>query len=135
MMTGFVGLFGLTHGVAWACSCAMSDDPPEVLFENYEVVFYGEIVSVQEPVPLGCSGTVSSADPVQVRIDVLEGFKGAEGGEELEFTTARDGSSCGIAFEVGEAWLIYANTGRLGLCDPTEQMNADDPDLDVLRAL
>ena len=123
------------HGVAWACSCAMITSSPEELFQDNNVVFYGEVLSVVEPISLGCSGVQSSADPIDVQFEVIEGYKGADDGETLKFTTARGGASCGVAFEEGETWLIYTSSDNLNLCDPSVRVEDDDADLDVLREL
>jgi len=135
MITSFLVLEIAVHGVAWACSCAQDMRTPEERFHDNDVVFYGEVLSVREPLASGCGGTVSTADPMNVRFEVAEGFKGAEAGDEIQLQTAREDASCGVDFQEGEVWLIYTSDEWLGLCDPIAQLADDDPELDALRGL
>lgn len=120
------------HGVAWACSCA-APDSVEASFTDSDLVVLAEVLSVREPLSLGC--TVSSADPMSVRLEVIEGFAGAEAGDVVTVTTARDGASCGVSFRAGESWVVYARDGQVGVCGRTRLATADDPELDVLADL
>lgn len=120
------------HGVAWACSCATLDTVEDALADS-DLVVYGEVLSVRGPFSLGC--TISSADPMQVRVEVLEAFEGAEVGDVITIETARDGASCGVGFQEGEDWLIYASGGSTGLCTRTRPADADDPELEELATL
>lgn len=127
----FIALELAVHGIAWACSCAEPGSVAEEAAAS-DLVVFGEVVSVREP-GLGCSQ--SSADPVQVRIDVLEGFVGAAAGDEVEVETAREGASCGVGFEEGQTWLVYAQGGSASLCSRTRRAEAGDPELVELADL
>ncbi|MBX2798163.1 MAG: hypothetical protein KTR31_10850 [Myxococcales bacterium] len=125
-----IGLPLVLHGVAWACSCL---EPGSVADEAAasDLVVFGEVLSVTEPPFSGCTGT-SSADPMTVRIEVLEGFVGADAGDVIAVTTNRDGASCGVSFGEGETWLVYAVNDSVSLCSRTRAAGADDEELQQL---
>ena len=123
-----IGLVGLTHGIAWACSCASVGELPGELTED-DLVVFAEVVSVQAPFT-GC--VMSSADEMTVQLDVIEGFHGASDGERITVTTARSGASCGVAFEAGETWLVHAFDGHVSLCGGSLQLNEGDEQLELI---
>jgi hypothetical protein len=129
----FVALQLGSMGLAWACSCA---EPPPVAdaLAEADQVFYGEVLSIDGPAGLGCGG-VSSADPMAVRIEVRDAWKGTSAGETVTVETARDGASCGVDFVEGETWLVYATDGRASLCSRTRMAGSGDDELAELDAL
>src|SRR5688500_18828343 len=107
VVVGSILLTSLVHGVAWACSC-VPPGPLEEEIDAYDLVVYGEVISRRaHRRGLGC--TRSSLDPVDVEIEVIEGFVGAEAGEVVTVTTAAGGASCGVDFAEGEQWLVFAS--------------------------
>jgi len=63
----------------------------------------------------------------RVRVEVLEGFKGAESGSVVELPSG-NGSMCGYDFKVGETYLIFASrtdSGALstGLCSGNKRLS------------
>ena len=128
------GLVLGTHGVAWACSCA---EPPPVAdaAAASDLVVYAEVTQ-RSVVSSGCNGTISSADPVEVELEVIEGFVGADAGDTVMVETVRDGASCGVGFAEGERWLVYAEDGQTSLCSRTRLLEGDDdPELEELAEL
>src|SRR5688500_5874852 len=116
IVLGSVLLTSLFHGVAWACSCAETGSLEDSLAES-DLVVYGEVISTKvRRRGLGC--TMSSLDPMDVEIEVIEAFEGAEDGEVVTVTTASSGASCGVDFGEGERWLVFAAGEDLsvGLC-------------------
>jgi len=130
--------FGLTvanHGRAWACSCAISTLEEE--FARSAAVFAGTVteITLSPDAPM-----ISSADPVWVKLDVIQAWKGAEA-ETVELYTARMSISCGYQnFRVGQAFLVFAyqdNKGALatGLCNRNDIYSPFTYDVKQLNAL
>jgi len=77
----------------------------------------------------------------RVRLRVSEDFRGADG-ENFELQTGFGYGDCGVPFEVGETFLVYANRVEEGsnrwktsVCSGTRRINADEQDLRTLREL
>lgn len=116
----------IASGVAWACKCRGDGYSPEDQLAANAQVFVGNAISGPSG---GCGG-----EPVVYTLTVTEAFKGVELGEEVAITTEADGASCGVEFEVGEAWLVYTEDGTYGLCDPGGPAAARSDDIEALRA-
>jgi hypothetical protein len=100
------------HSVALACSCTIPDPDPS----GYAAVFVGE---ARGGGALGCGGVDGS---VTTRFEVTEAFAGVEAGDVVEVEHAVDSAACGVTFEPGETYLVYAYEGdedlSTGLCAP-----------------
>ncbi|MFP2934877.1 hypothetical protein ACLESO_59205, partial [Pyxidicoccus sp. 3LG] len=117
-------LFALPSS-ADACSCGGWTDLPTALRtarDEAGVIVHGRVVSVASR---------------QVRIEVVEAFKGATGGAKHVLDTDSGGGGCSYSFEAGEEYLIYANLheGRLAtsMCTRTRKVSKGDAELDWLR--
>jgi len=138
LLTGFLAAIGLFAAApAFACTCigTFSGLPACQQRWEYSTVFVGRVTRIDPP-PARADGLISSADRVQVRLDVIEAFTGLAD-RVAEVTTARDSASCGYGFKVGETYLIYANRANgalhVSLCSgTTPAANAQD-DLRYLR--
>ncbi|WP_224249373.1 hypothetical protein [Hyalangium gracile] len=117
-------LFALPSS-AHACSCAGWADLPTALRtarDTASVIVHARVLSVASR---------------QVRIEVIEAFKGATAGAKIVVDTDNGGGGCGYSFESGEAYLVYAELyeGRLGtsMCTRTRKISKGDAELDWLR--
>ncbi len=82
---------------------------PEAAAQS-DAVFVGTVTQI---------ATSSLEYRLDVSIDVVGSFKGLEGkGNQLVINTAKDSAACGVYFEIGKAYVIYAHqdeeTGALG---------------------
>lgn len=126
---------------ARACSCI----PPGSPFEEAAratAVFHGEVSAVRDSQPantwwnrlrwrLGWGpdpNVFNSARPVHYVFRVIESFRGGATGR-VEVTSAADGASCGVQFEKGRRYVVYASGAddglRAGVCSLTGP--AEDP--------
>lgn len=113
---------------ASACSCLPPPPPGEAL-QQAEAVFLGEVVGnrlVEDPG--GASGR-------QVTFRLLRRWKGPETAEVV-VATPRDEAGCGVWFEPGEAYLVYAHPSeghlQTTLCTRTAAATAAEADLAAL---
>ncbi|HXG83603.1 MAG TPA: hypothetical protein VNI84_06210 [Pyrinomonadaceae bacterium] len=138
----FVFLFASLQFVE-ACSC-MSAGPPCQSFWNTDTVFSGQVVEIKDtPVKPAAKADDKQAFvfPTRtVRFAVGEYFRGtAEKSVEIE--TGMGGGDCGIAFENGQSYLVYAyrnkETGKLGtgICTRTQVLSKASEDLEYFRGL
>lgn len=114
-----------------ACSCAMMPSPEEG-FSNAQAVFSGEVIDIKENNGLlgGYGKTVLFA--------VKETWKGTNDAE-VAITTGDGGGDCGVAFVVGQKYLVYANISDMyveqslstTICSPTKELGAATKDLAV----
>jgi hypothetical protein len=115
----------LAHAApARACSCLQM--PPRQVFEESDAVFEGRVLEI-----------VPNDNGITARLEVVQSWKGVEI-ERVEVRTAGDSAACGIAFEVGTSWLVYADdeNGVLstGLCSRTARIEEAEEDLAALGA-
>ncbi|MBX3275435.1 MAG: hypothetical protein KF729_34540 [Sandaracinaceae bacterium] len=120
-------LAALAPARAAACSC-MAITALQA-YEGHTVVFEGRVLEVR-----------SAADPSGanvVRFEVVQHWKGVET-EAIEVETGTSSAACGIAFEPGTSWLVYANDDagvlRTGLCGRTQRIEDAAEDLATLGA-
>jgi MYXO-CTERM domain-containing protein len=113
-------------GDALACKCA---PPPPVAtaLEESTAVFAGKVTSVSR-----------QEDPtaaVVVKIKVSQAWKGASG-DTIEVRTRSSSAACGIGFEEGAEWLVYASTNEGALsaisCSRTKPLGEAAEDLAAL---
>ncbi len=99
-----------------ACSCiAMT---PADAFDRADAVFAGVVSTVS--VKGGLFGQ-SGLDPVNVEIQVSEVWKGPRQAT-ITVETVRSGASCGVDFQAGREYLVYARNGETGLCGGTVEI-------------
>ena len=110
-----------------ACSCVLvtADDA----FAQHAAVFEGRVVEVRRPDdPSGALIAV---------LDVVQQWKGISA-ERVEVSTPSQSSLCGIEFEPGTSWLVYADGQEGGwstdLCARTRLMSEADEDLAAFGA-
>lgn len=130
-------LLGLTvsHDVE-ACSCSKRPSPAEA-YRSATAVFVGTIVSVEhEKLEIHRGGkTFTFPGGVLATVDVEEQWRGPKLGQFVVSTGAR---SCGLRFEEGARYLIYANrTGDHwsagGVCGRSRPVWMAIDDLDSLE--
>lgn len=120
----------MTPNAVFACSC-MPSESVAAERDMATAVFAGEVTEIDEPGGL----VISSADPVQVTFTVSEVWKGPQQ-PTITVTTPRDSASCGVYFETGTAYLVYAvgNEDELQvfLCSRTAPLASATTDLAAL---
>lgn len=87
---------------AKACSCVLNGTPQQELGRS-SVVFEGTVVSVEE---IPAAADRSHPHLSAARLRVTHAWKGVEGDEVVVETFH---GMCGVRFEVGESYLVYAN--------------------------
>lgn len=121
-----VGVIVLGHQPgAWACSC-VGGITDEQYFRDAEAVFAGAAVTREDP--NASSPTQSSGDPIAWTFDVDSVQKGRVD-DPQKVTTARDGATCGYAFEAGTRYQVFAGreadgTLSTGICSGTRVLAA-----------
>ena len=88
----------LAPNAAAACSCV--ETSADAAFAAHAVVFEGRVVELRRPDDPG--GALVAV------LDVVQQWKGVEA-ERVEVSTPAAGSLCGMSFEPGTSWLIYAD--------------------------
>jgi hypothetical protein len=119
-------------GEAHACSCAGTGSTEEALRRS-TAVLSGEVVEVEEP----SMEQVEPTDPGMpllgpVTFDVKAAWKGVSG-ESVVVHGQGPGAGCGLDFERGETYLVFAGgTGKggdgpleTGLCSATRQTSEE----------
>jgi Carboxypeptidase regulatory-like domain len=113
---------------AQACFCFSPERPCD---NNHEVAFVGHVTQVQE------FGRGANAK-LRVHLVIREAFRGVEG-REVEIVTSA--TSCGVAFQDGQDYLVFANK-REGsdildahACSGTKLVSRSGQELEHLRAV
>ena len=134
LAANLVLLGGVGARSADACSCGGGATLEEQIRWS-DAVFSGEVESIDRD-----QRTPGAGPPLgRVTFDAKEVWKGGPG-ESFEVYGYGDGVMCGIEFERGESYLVYAyRSGRGGdgpletdLCAPTKPLENADDDLLVL---
>lgn len=101
-----------------ACSCAPRT--PEQAAADATAIFEGRVAAV-----------AIDGDERVVSFDVVQGWRGVEH-EHIEVRTASSDAACGVSFEVGRSYLVYAagaaESLTTGLCSRTRRMEEADED-------
>jgi hypothetical protein len=124
------GTFGARS--AHACSCAMVSLEKEIKMSD--AVFSGEVASVE---PDKVAPGVRPPSLGRVTFDVKEAWKGISGGSAAVYGQG-PGVSCGINFDEGRSYLVYAyrsngeSSLHTDLCTATKPLENADGDLRVL---
>lgn len=119
-------------GGAYACSCAGTWSTEES-YRRADAVFSGEVVEVEES-PAPSDGTTTLAMPRlnPVSFDVGEAWKGVSGDAAIVYGEGPE-VSCGIDFDRGETYLVFAYNSReaedsplqADFCGATEQVDVE----------
>ena len=119
----------MAHRV-FACSC-VAPGQPAVELENATVVFAGRVLALETP----GGPIVSSADPVKVKFQVQEVWKGPVQ-SQLVVSTSRSGATCGYEFVQGQVYLVYSGGTpselTVSLCSRTRPFATADEDFTAL---
>ena len=132
-----LGFVFLIPDCAFACSCAILGNQKEIVesgLSSSDAVFSGEVVDFEKsPLPTTMI-TVMSPRPATATLRVSEVWKGPER-ETLEVSTSSQETACGVPFEEGREYLVYAY-GEQGLetdlCSQTKPLSEAGTDLAVL---
>lgn len=96
-----VGVMG-----AGACSVVAPGPTEDELVARADLIFDGIAGSSQDP--NAGQPVVSSGDPITWTFTVLQPVKGPVATPRQEVTTARSSGSCGVPFQPGVAYRVYA---------------------------
>ncbi len=126
-------LVTLDVGPAYACSCM--DVPLKEDIRDSDVVFSGEVRSIDEEAGVG-SGPLAATG--RITFAVLDFWKDATA-ESVDVYGQGDGANCYNLFEEGEAYLVYASRAKeadaplknVG-CGETKPLAAAEADLRLL---
>lgn len=111
-----------------ACSC-LPPAPPADAIKEVDAVFVGVV------------SDISSSDDLNVRATfTVSGSYGDEGlSNELGIITARDSAACGVNFEDGKEYLVYATKDEgeytTNLCSRTTEIGFANEDINALNSL
>lgn len=121
------GLFAVTIPRAYACSCVQTDYAAPQYLEKMDAVFVGRVIEIHANANPSADGL---PDDKIVTLFVSKGFKGIEEAV-LEVASNLSSASCGIDFEVGREYLIFAarRNGQLTthLCLGTQPLETAAP--------
>lgn len=120
-------LIGIAEHVL-ACKCASDPGPAIEEFKSYGLVIYGKVISKKLVAP---SKTIKENKVSEVRarlkddkqklaffdtdyifevkIKIIEKFKGGDLGDTVTIYTAMKSASCGYAFEMDKTYIVYAS--------------------------
>jgi len=125
----------LNTGAILACSC-IGPNPACSAYWTTPVVFLGSVVKIDAP-----PATPSSIADYLVYFDVTKSYRGTSD-QQAVIHTAVQGSACGVPFEKGHTYLVYAYTNdngsiSTGRCTRTHEVTdpAEDADLQWIEAL
>lgn len=122
-----------------ACSCALR--PVEGQLAHSDVVFAGQVLSVGAYAPAPSSGRETAAaagNPAQpVTLRVTRVWKGAAAGDTLVVMNVLP---CGVYFQVGQRYLVYAERDEAGalattFCQRSAPLRAARADVAALDSL
>lgn len=124
----------LTSQEADACSCQAPGPPCETMFSA--TVFVGKVLSSK---PTQATGSLSSGTATTT-FELIETLHADQPlGKTVELTHQTNGNICGIAFDVGKTYVVYAGgaAGQLsaGACSRTHRLGTNDEDVAYAHAL
>ena len=137
-----LGFVFLIPDCAFACSCAIVGSQKEMVesgLSSSDAVFSGEVVDFEKSpsdttMMEGTMFTIMSPRPATATLRVSDVWKGPER-ETLEVSTSSQETACGVPFEEGREYLVYAY-GEQGLetdiCSQTRPLSEAGTDLAVL---
>jgi hypothetical protein len=139
-----LGFVFLIPDCAFACSCAIFGNQKEMVesgLSSSDAVFSGEVVDFEKSpsdttMMEGTMFTIMSPRPATATLRVSDVWKGPER-ETLEVSTSSQETACGVPFEEGREYLVYAYGGQgleTDLCSQTKPLSEAGTDLAVLGA-
>jgi hypothetical protein len=137
-----LGFVFLIPDCAFACSCAIFGNQKEMVesgLSSSDAVFSGEVVDFEKSpsdttMMEGTMFTIMSPRPATATLRVSDVWKGPER-ETLEVSTSSQETACGVPFEEGREYLVYAYGGQgleTDLCSQTKPLSEAGTDLAVL---
>lgn len=125
-----LSLTALDARPAYACSCALPGSTEEA-FRNSDAVFAGEVVEIEE-LPMEREGTTTfMMHPLApVTFDVKGAWKGVTD-DPVVVHGQGPGANCGLDFDRGETYLVFARGGggddplQTDLCSATRQTSVE----------
>jgi len=137
-----LGFVFLIPDCAFACSCAILGNQKEIVesgLSSSDAVFSGEVVDFEKSpsdttMMEGTMFTIMSPRPATATLRVSDVWKGPER-ETLEVSTSSQETACGVPFEEGREYLVYAYGGQgleTDLCSQTKPLSEAGTDLAVL---
>ncbi|MBX7173334.1 MAG: hypothetical protein K1X72_20365 [Pyrinomonadaceae bacterium] len=130
-------LFGFEN--AKACEC-MGREKPTTEFRKTPVIFVGTVKSVNS-VDSRKFGYEYNRYDLQTTFSVNEAFKGVKG-NEIDIFSSSQGTACGIEFQKGEQYLVYAYDDgekkrfyNTDICTRTRFTENKEDEIAVLRSL
>ncbi len=143
---GIVIVFSFAGQTAMACTCAGAGTPCES-YGRAAAVFVGTVTGVRANEPktrdlserrkLEDSGEIDLA-PIGYKFSVEQAYLGVAGAE-IEIFTGRGGGDCGITFQTGQRYLVYAYSSRdkltTNICTRTKPFNRASEDVAFLGTL
>ena len=119
------------------CSCMFPKSPLEVI-DNYSDIFTGIIESIEI---IGDAPNGIGANQLKATFKVYTIYKGKDEATKVVYT-ADSSATCGIGFEVGQEWFIYANGGSklvpklsANICSRSTFLSGADEDISALKYL
>ena len=129
-------LVTLDAGPAYTCSCAETRSVEETL-QKSSAVFSGKATKVKEFSPESPEAGDALLGLGPVTFEIQEAWKGVSGKSVVVYGQG-PGASCGIDFERGETYLVYAyrSDGDLGtdFCGRTKPLSYAGSDVSELNA-
>ncbi|MBI4120262.1 MAG: hypothetical protein HY454_02235 [Parcubacteria group bacterium] len=90
-----------------ACLCVEQTLKEKV--KGADVVFTGKVREIIDLSQKTKTEIISGGDPTFAVIDILKSWKGIKKQRAVIVRTVRGGAACGVEFEVGEEYLVFAN--------------------------
>jgi hypothetical protein len=117
--------FSLLPGTVEACTCR-APDPPAEEFKRTDAVFIGVVTAFTE----------ESERDRKATLAIVKIWKGDFNRVDAIYTVSH-GAGCGVYFQVGASYLIYANEDDAGkfqthVCTRTARLRDAEEDLDYL---
>src|SRR5690606_4011189 len=114
-----------------ACSCAVVSEP-QTSYNHAEAVFSGKVIDIRR-------NNRSGYSPLKVYFEVKETWKGINETQVI-INTGLGGGDCGVAFEVGKEYMVYASKSSIydtsglstTICTNTGLLSNAQADLDFL---
>lgn len=101
-LLGILAFLIFSHFNVFACSCPTVGGVEQELkwkLKQLQAVFSGKIIEINK---------VPQSRDVSVKIEVKEIWKGRLS-EEVNITTPNHPGACGVLFEIGKSYLIFAS--------------------------
>ncbi len=134
LLAGLLAHAAFRPPVAYACSCAIREDPQAGLHRS-AAVFAGNVVAVRRAFPSFRSAAGLGSN--LVTFDVARVWKGPTQ-RRIIIATQQNEAACGYTFDHGHVYIVYATRSAAGLetsiCDRTRLLDEAQEDVAVLGA-